>query len=357
MNEFDFETLYAIGLNHGMASQWFTQAEAQTSSLMRVTEVQRDWLQVHDGHVEHAARVMPALVAQLHNAGSGLAVGDWVGVKAHAHEEWWVHSQLTPQSHLARRANDGRRQPLASNVDTAFLVMGLDHDFNLRRLERYLALVQAAGVMGVVVLTKADIGHDVDARMAELHERLPRNVPAYAVNALAPETLAELVPWLGRGQTLVLLGSSGVGKSTLTNTLSNSIAQQTGGLRKGDGRGRHTTTARSLHFCPAGACIIDTPGLRTWRPDADVDSLAATFDDIEALAQFCHFRDCQHGDEPGCAVRGVVPADRLLNYQKLLREVRRSQQTPLERKAQLAKWKVIGKAGKQRNQEKRRGNL
>ncbi|PHV13417.1 ribosome small subunit-dependent GTPase A [Chitinimonas sp. BJB300] len=357
MNEFDFETLCAIGLNHNLATQWFSLPQAETCSLMRVIEVQRDWLHVHDGHTEYAGRVLPALSAELYAAGTGLAVGDWVGVKAQPQGEWWVHCQLAPQSHLARRANDGRRQPLASNIDTALLVMGLDHDFNLRRIERYLALVQAAGVMGVVVFTKVDIGHEVEARMAQLHERLPRNVPTYAVNALALATQQELAPWLGRGQTLVLLGSSGAGKSTLTNTLSGSSVQQTGGLRQGDGRGRHTTTARSLHLCPEGACIIDTPGLRTWRPDADADSLAATFEDIEALAQHCHFRDCQHGDEPGCAVRDVIPADRLLNYHKLLREVRRSQQTPLERKAQQAKWKVIGKAGKQRNQEKRRGNL
>lgn len=355
MHAFDFDALHRLGLNQALAAQWLSSPAADHNQLMRITELQRDCLQLHDGRDEHPARALPALQASLHEVGSGLAVGDWVAVEAHAHDELWVAERLEPSTHLARRANDGRRQPLASNIDTALLVMGLDHDFNLRRMERYLALVQAAGVMGVVVLTKADIGQDVEARMAELHRRLPRSVPAYALNGLDEAARADLTPWLGLGQTLVLLGSSGAGKSTLTNTLSGSALQSTGGVRRGDGRGRHTTTARSLHFCLDGACIIDTPGLRTWRPDADADSLAATFEDIEALARHCHFRDCQHEDEPGCAVREVVPADRLLNYHKLLREVRRSQQTPLERKAQQAKWKVIGKAGKQRSQDKRRG--
>lgn len=355
MIEFDFETLRQIGLTPQLASQLaFLPPAAPGSCLMRITEVQRDLLQVHDGVAEHTARALPALVNLLQEQCTGLAVGDWVVVAPHAHGEWWIAQQLPPFTHLARRANDGRRQPLASNVDTALLVMGLDHDYNLRRMERYLALVQASGVMGVVVLTKADIGDAVEARMAEVHQRLPRSIPAYAVNALAPDTQDELAPWLAPGQTLVLLGSSGAGKSTLTNTLSGSASQMTGDVRRGDGRGRHTTTARSLHLCPSGVCIIDTPGLRTWRPDADEESLAATFEDIEALAGHCHFRDCQHEDEPGCAVRGVVPDDRLLNYHKLLREVRRSQQTPLERKALQAKWKVIGKAGKARSNEKRR---
>ncbi|GAB3243631.1 ribosome small subunit-dependent GTPase A [Chitinimonas naiadis] len=354
MIEFDFETLRNIGLTQHIVNQLISlEQNAAGSSLMRITEVQRDCLHVHDGEQEHMARALPALTASLHARGTGLAVGDWVLVELHDHAQRWVSVQLPPMTHLARRANDGRRQPLASNIDSALLIMGLDHDYNLRRMERYLALVQASGVMGVVVLTKADIGTDVEARMAEMHARLPRSVPVYAVNALAAETADDLSPWLGAGQTLVLLGSSGAGKSSLTNTLSNAARQETGGVRRGDGRGRHTTTARSLHFCQDGACIIDTPGLRTWRPDADAETLAATFEDIEALAAQCRFRDCQHQDEPGCAVREQIGADRLLNYHKLLREVRRSQQTPLERKALLAKWKVIGKAGHQRNKEKR----
>ncbi|WP_269532121.1 ribosome small subunit-dependent GTPase A [Chitinimonas sp. BJYL2] len=352
----DYAALARIGLNTHLMAQWHALETNPADRLFRVVEVQRNWLQLHDGTTEHVARVFPALADALYGAGTALAVGDWVSARCHEQGEWWIHRQITPFTHLARRANDGRRQPLASNIDTALLVMGLDHDYNPRRMERYLALVEAAGVFGVVVLSKADIGTDVEGRLAELHQRLPRRVPIHVINGQSPEAALELSPWLGAGQTLVLLGSSGAGKSTLTNTLLEAAIQQTGDVRRGDGRGRHTTTARSLHLCPGGACIIDTPGLRTWRPDVDADSVAATFDDIEALAQHCHFRDCHHDDEPGCAVRGQIDADRLLNYHKLQREIARSQQTPLERKAMQAKWKVIGKAGHARSQDKRSGN-
>ena len=137
--------------------------------------------------------------------------------------------------------------------------------------------------------------------------------------------------YLGRGQTLVLLGSSGAGKSTLTNTLLGAAVQDTGAVRVNDGRGKHTTTARSLHRLPGGACVIDTPGLRTLRPDADEATLAAVYDDIETLAAQCRFRDCRHAQEPGCAVREGIGADRLRNYHKLLRETRRDTLTALDR--------------------------
>ncbi|QNM97653.1 ribosome small subunit-dependent GTPase A [Chitinimonas koreensis] len=356
MFDFDYEALRAIGLTQYLINQLHALAEPPRpgSALMRIVEVQRDHLTVHDGHGERQARALPRLTAMLQAHADALAVGDWVVAETHAGEECWIATRLEPLTQLARRANDGRRQMLASNVDTALLLMGLDLDYNPRRLERYLALTQAAGLEAVAVLTKADVGDAVEQRMAELHARLPRRIPVLALNGQDASAREALAPWLGAGQTLVLLGSSGAGKSTLSNTLLMAEAQLTGGVRRGDGRGRHTTTARSLHCLPGGACIIDTPGLRTWRPDADETEVAASFDDIAALAGRCRFRDCRHRDEPGCAVRETVPADRLLNYHKLLREARRGQQTALERKAETAKWKAIGKAGRARGEEKRR---
>ena len=150
-----------------------------------------------------------------------------------------------------------------------------------------------------------------------------------------------------------MLGSSGAGKSTLTNTLLGAPVQSTGAVREDDSRGRHTTTSRSLHLLPVGGCVIDTPGLRGLRPDIDEDDLAATFDDIRALAERCRFRDCRHGDEPGCAVRAGVTADRLVNYQKLLREIRRDTLTPLQRREQLSMWKIRHRAAEQRMKMKR----
>jgi ribosome biogenesis GTPase len=295
-------------------------------------------------------------VAQLNAQATALAVGDWVLVAQNALEEHWITHQLPPATHLARRANDGRRQPLVSNVDTALLVMGLDHDFNLRRLERYAALVIAAGVTPVVVLTKADLQPNAVERLAQARQRLPARVEAMMVNGLDPGSISALAPWCGPGQTLVLLGSSGAGKSTLTNTLTAGLADQaTGAVRADDSRGRHTTRARSLHTCPNGSCIIDTPGLRTWRPDEDEAGITAGFEDIEALASQCRFRDCQHEAEPGCVVREGVLPDRLRNYHKLLREAKRGTETALERKAVAAKWKAIGKAGSERVKQKRQG--
>lgn len=355
MINIDFASLRRIGLTHTIASQFsLLDAVPNDARLVRVATFQRDRLVVHDGQQAFPARALPGLLQTLQTDNAGLAVGDWVVCAEHAHGEHWVSARVPPVTHIARRGNDGRRQTLVSNVDTALLVMGLDHVFNLRRLERYVALAQTSGVAAVVVMSKADIGDMVEQRMAELRRRLPHSIPALALNTLSGEASEQLAPWLGAGQTLVLLGSSGAGKSTLTNTLCGA-AQATGAVRGGDGRGRHTTTARSLHLCEGGACIIDTPGLRSWQADADADSLAASFDDVATLALGCQFRDCRHEAEPGCAVRATVDPDRLRNYQKLLREARRGEATPLERIAARAKWKVVLKAAGARAKGKQRG--
>jgi ribosome biogenesis GTPase / thiamine phosphate phosphatase len=354
--EINFEKLRFIGLTQGVANQLYTLKDPlpDGARLMRIVEVQRDWFGLHDGQAEHRGRALQKLLHALQENDDQLTVGDWVLVENFAGDEPWITARLPPVTQIARRANDGRRQPLAGNVDTALLVMGLDDDFNPRRMERYIAMVQASGVTPVVVLTKADIGRDVQQREAQLRNRLPPDIAVIAVNGLSQDAGVQLTPWLTPGQTLVLLGSSGAGKSTLTNTLMmQQDLQLTGGVRKGDGRGRHTTTARSLHQCPNGACIVDTPGLRTWRADAGSEALAATFGDIETFATRCQFRDCRHQGEPGCAVRAQVPEDRLLNYHKLLRDAQRGQQTPVERIAQRRKWKTLGKAGAARARDKR----
>ena len=329
--------------------------------LLRVAEVQRETLSLHDGCAEHGARPLPALRHALVDAGDALAVGDWVLARRNSLGEWWAHERLQPRNQLARRLHDGRdkvtRVVIASNVDLALLVMGLDHDFSLRRLERYVALVRMAGVTPVVVLTKADLCDRVDERLAQVQALLQALMPAdaavVAVDATSDRAAQELAPWLRPGQTLVLLGSSGAGKSTLTNTLVGSVVAHIGANRAGDSRGRHTTTSRTLHATPQGACIIDTPGLRTLRLDGDAAELGAAFADIAELAPACRFRDCKHEDEPGCAVRGVVGPERLKNYGKLLREARRDSLSALERKAQVQQWKARGRLSRQRMADKR----
>jgi len=190
-------------------------------------------------------------------------------------------------------------------------------------------------------------------RLVLLEGRVPTHVEVCAVNAMDPSAARALDGYCTRGQTLVLLGSSGAGKSTLTNTLLGADIQDTGAVRSNDGRGKHTTTSRSLHRLPGGACVIDTPGLRTLRPDAEEAALVAVYDDVQTLAARCRFRDCRHAEEPGCAVREGVGADRLRNYHKLLREMRRDTLTALDRQRHVAIWKERGRAAKVRMKAKR----
>jgi ribosome biogenesis GTPase len=315
---------------------------------MRVIEVHRDSVIVADDEGERPAQLLPSLRRE-----STLAVGDWVAGARDAYGDCWIHARMPPLTELVRRNSEGQPQPLVSNVDTALLVMGLDGDFNLRRLERYLAMVRPAGLWPVVVLTKADLCRDVEARRAEVTARIGPRVDVLAVNALERAAADALAPYLGAGQTLVLLGSSGAGKSTLTNALLGVEMQATGAVRADDSRGRHTTTARSLHRLPGGACVIDTPGLRGLAPDIDEAALMASFDDIGVLSEQCRFRDCTHADEPGCAVRAGVAADRLANYHKMLRDIRRETMTPLQKREVLSMWKARHRAAAVRMKLKR----
>jgi len=354
MQEMDFDRLRPIGLSLAMAGAISAARQELTGAPVRVTEVHRETLCVHDGAAEFTSRVLPRLQRSLADTGDALAVGDWLLAEADRHGDWWAHTRIAPQTQLARRDMHGMPQVFASNVDTALLVMGLDADFSPRRLERYLALVQGSGVAPVVVLTKADLcAAEVESQLETLRMRLPAGLNTVALNALDGATVLQLAPWLAAGQTLVMLGSSGAGKSTLTNTLLGAAVQDTGGVRLGDGRGRHTTTVRSLHLLPGGACVIDTPGVRTLRPATDV--AGAGFDDVVSLARNCRFRDCRHNGEPGCAVREGVLPDRLANFKKLEREYRRDTMTALERREQLNLWKARSRAGRARVREKQSG--
>ena len=359
MLHFDFDRLQGIGLTPELAGRARDGAAGAETPLQleRVTSVHRETVQLHDGHAEHPARPWPRLVRSLLEERTVLAVGDWVLCGVDAHGDRWVHARVPPSSHIVRRDGDGSRHAVVSNVDRALIVMGLDDDFNLRRLERYLTLVHASGVAAGVVLTKADLlatqPERRDRHLEELRQRLPAGVEVIVVDATDPGAAALFAHLTGKGRTIVLLGSSGAGKSTLTNTLLGAAVQDTGAVRRNDGRGMHTTTARSLHLLPGGACIIDTPGLRTLRPDVDEATLVASFGDVESLLARCRFRDCTHADEPGCAVREGVDPDRLRNFQKLLRETRRDTMTWVERRQQLSAWKSRGKAARERMRLKR----
>lgn len=352
----DFKT---VGMTAGLAQHLNRQVLALhlDGALARVTAVHRETLTLHDGQHEHSARAVPRLQREMLDLHTALTVGDWVLTTQDEQSAQWVVHRLAPLNALARKDADGHHHMVVSNVDTAFLVMGLDADFNPQRLERYLALVQGNGVLAVVVLTKADGAQGrAEARVAELRQRVGAAIDIVAIDGRSAEATQALQPYLGLGQTVVMLGSSGAGKSTLTNTLLGQQRQDTGAVRMHDNRGKHTTTARTLHCLAGGACVIDTPGVRTLSPGVDAATLAQVFDDIDQLAQQCRFRDCQHGDEPGCAVRAGVHPGRLKNYQKMLRESLRDQRTVLERQAQLAVWKVRSKSVRTHNKRSAQWN-
>jgi ribosome biogenesis GTPase len=286
------------------------------------------------------------------------AVGDWVLVEGEGKAARIV--ALLPRFSAIKRGAAGehyKQQLIAANIDTAFVVCGLDADFNPRRIERYLLLLSGSGVQPVVVLTKADKdGADVDAATESLSATVAQGVAVVAVNAKDRGSVDALSGWLGEGRSVVLVGSSGAGKSTLTNTLLGTERMKTGDVRSTDDRGRHTTTHRALVALPSGACLIDTPGMRELKPTGEED-IAESFADIEAIAEHCRFRDCKHAKEPGCAVRaaverGELDAGRAANVLKLRDEVAAASDQLATRLAQKANARVQGKALNKRLDEK-----
>ncbi len=283
------------------------------------------------------------------------AVGDWVAVSG---DPAVIAAVLPRRSAFVRSAADASRrtaghladeQVLAANVDVAFLVAGLDHDFNLRRLERYLAVAWSSGVTPVVVLNKADVARDLDGRLVAVESIAP-GVPIVVLSALTGDHVTDLAPYLVAGTTAVVLGSSGVGKSTLVNALLGELRQATAEVREEDSRGRHTTTHRELFALPGGALLIDTPGIRSLEvAGADV-GVETAFDDIAEIASGCRFSDCRHQGEPGCAVRvalddGRLSEDRLASHRKLERELARAErkEDPRAQATELRRWKQIHK--------------
>ena len=255
-------------------------------------------------------------------------VGDWVVAEPgpEATDPWSLFSVLARRSRISRgMAGTGQKeQVLAANVDRVWIVHGLDTPPNLRRVERYIAVVWDSGASPEIILTKADLAKDPEAAVASLHP-VAMGVPIRRVSAVDPESVRELTETLGAGTTVCLLGPSGVGKSTLVNLLSGEDVTRIGEVRERDGKGRHTTTRRELFRIPGGACLLDTPGIRELRIWLMEDGLAGAFPDIEELARGCRFRDCRHESEPGCAVlaaveSGVLDPGRLGSYRKLQAE-------------------------------------
>lgn len=318
-------TLDGLGWSRFLADQ-LTDADAGLVPV-RIATVHRSRLMAETG----AGQVR--LDPPAHSATTDFAVGDWVLMAPGGQT---ALRRLDRRTVLKRRTEGAEgRQLIVANVDTMFIVTSCNADFNVARLERYLALVNEAGITPVIVLTKSDLVEDAGAYRTQA-EALQRDLTVVALNAKAPDAADRLSPWCGPGQTVALVGSSGVGKSTLLNSLAAKApadAQLVGSIREGDGRGRHTTTSRSLHAITGGACVIDTPGMRALHVSDAGAGLDLLFAEITELAPNCRFRDCTHAHEPGCAVRaavtaGDISAARLDRWRKLRTE--NSANTPVQ---------------------------
>lgn len=289
---------------------------------------------VHRARLTALLETGPArLTLPVHTNTGDFTVGDWVLVDPRTAT---LHRRLTRKSVLERHTEGSRMPQLAAaNVDTLFVVTSCNADFNPARLERYLALANQGGIDPVILLTKADTAADADAYRRQA-AALQRGLAVVILNPRMPEAAEVLAPWCGTGRTVALVGSSGVGKSTLVNTLAGpdqDLPQQTGAIREHDAKGRHTTTGRSLHAVAGGGWVIDTPGMRTLHVGDAAQGIETLFSEITELAPGCRFSDCTHAHEPGCAVLaavadGTLDPDRLSRWRKLLAENRHNTQVP-----------------------------
>jgi len=337
----------------------FRTYAAQGLILARVALAQRDQYHLYTEHTgtNACATAEPsgALWYRAPDRASMPVVGDWVAARMVAPDQAIVEAVLPRRSCFSRRAA-GRReeeQPLAANIDLVFLVCGLDGDFNLRRLERYLTLAAESGASPVVVLNKADVCDDLPARLAET-AAVAGPSPVVSLSAHNGEGLDRLTAFLAPGRTVALLGSSGVGKSTIVNRLVGEDRLRTAEVRASDSRGRHTTTHRELVPLAQGGALIDTPGMRELQLWAGQESVGRAFEEIAGIAGACRYRDCSHAGEPGCAVaqaleEGAITHERWESYRKLLGEARRHEHLtdPLAAQEHKRKLKAMHRAQKQ----------
>lgn len=332
-----------------LPQQQLSFEELDSGFAARVNAVYRDRILVTSELGEHS--ILVSGILDTDDTEQRATTGDWL---------WLERDTLKPlrlleRMNLLKRTAAGtepKTQLIAANIDTLFIVSSCNQDFNVSRIERYLSLVMAAHIPAVIVLTKADLCDDPDVYVDQA-QAIHRDVPVVTVNALSADVIERFRDYTMAGQTIAFLGSSGVGKSTLTNSLLGEQVQDTGGIREDDAKGRHTTTERSMHRMAHGGWVLDTPGMRELRLNDDASGVAELFADIEQLKTQCRFTNCHHQGDRGCAIDqaiddGVLDVRRWTNYQKLQRESELASQTKAERKKAAEKWgKEISKFARQ----------
>ncbi|MBD3670138.1 MAG: ribosome small subunit-dependent GTPase A [Gammaproteobacteria bacterium] len=319
----DFTLLQGLGWGNDFTQQLDLE-QLDSVRPARVINVGRDHYRVDAGNGPILATLSGHFRYEHHGDADYPTVGDWVLL----HESEAVITERLERRNLISRRGAGSTdvQALAANIDLLIITAGLDHEFNLHRIERYLVMAAQAGVTPMVILTKADLCDEVEDRIASVQQRLPAGAEVMAVNALTEPMAERLAHWLTPGTSIVVIGSSGVGKSTLINNLAGQSLQATAATRS-DSKGRHTTTSRDLIRLPGGACIIDVPGMREVGLAPTEGGVSRQFNSLTELAQHCRFSDCTHENEPGCAVRdavecGEVDPDEWQHYLKLRAEER-----------------------------------
>jgi ribosome biogenesis GTPase len=337
--------LEQFGWNAFFAGQFFA-SQGMAGVAGRVASVNREGFVVWTEAGEVDAEVSGAM-----RQGSSLwpAVGDWVVLRDDGPV---IERVLERKTKLSRKQPEReiREQVLAANIDVLFIVSGFDRDFNPRRLERYLVMARESGARPVILLNKTDLAGELGLDLDEVIREtcaLAGGAVVLPVSALAETGLDALAAELGVGETAAMIGSSGVGKSTILNRLLGDERQRTNAVREGDDRGRHTTVTRELFRMPGGWLLIDMPGLREVQLWAAREGLDESFEDIQALAAACRFRDCTHENEPGCAVVAAgLDAGRMENYKKMRRELAHLDRKadPVLRKEVRAKWNAIEKS-------------
>ena len=319
----DFSLLQLLGWSNHFSAQ-LSLEQFDTTRPARIVGVERSLYRVDTGDEQFTATLAGTWRHHHEEVESLPTIGDWVLL--HQHDPVIIEL-LTRRTLIARKRAGGHDvQPIAANLDLLLIVSGLDDEFNIHRIERYLVMAAQTDITPLVLLTKADLCSDAQTHVAEVRHHLPPHGEVMAINALQDDLMTQLGPWLTPGTTLALVGSSGVGKSTIVNNLSGDELQRTQATRS-DAKGRHTTTSRSLFRLPGGLCIIDVPGMREVGLAPTESGVDKQFQDISRFAENCRYSDCTHQQEPGCAVReaverGEVSQDSWQHYLKLLAEER-----------------------------------